>query len=252
MIFDQAYAGRYDAFYRDKDYAAECDYLATLYARAGARPASILDLGCGTGAHALVLSQRGYRVTGVDRSPGMLAIARHKAHQAGADIRFVEGDLTAVNLGEKFDSVIAMFAVMGYQTTNQEFANACQCARRHLHPGGLFLFDCWNGFAVCQEKPAPRMKQVELGAGARAIRYSQSEIDYDRQVVTVHFKVLEITAGQVATEIEESHRMRFFFPMEIRQFLENAGFATIEAMPFLETDRPLQNHDWNMMVMARS
>ena len=47
------------------------------------KPERILDLGCGTGGHALVLARRGYRITGVDRSASMLEIARRKAKEVG-------------------------------------------------------------------------------------------------------------------------------------------------------------------------
>jgi SAM-dependent methyltransferase len=51
-----------------------------------------LDIGCGTGFLSLELAQRGHRVTGIDFAPAMLALARRKATQAGADIHFEEAD----------------------------------------------------------------------------------------------------------------------------------------------------------------
>jgi predicted TPR repeat methyltransferase len=74
--FTENYANQYDRLYRDKDYAAECDFLETLFAQAATPVRRILDLGCGTGGHALPLAQRGLHVTGVDLSAGMLAFAQ--------------------------------------------------------------------------------------------------------------------------------------------------------------------------------
>ena len=75
-----SYAQFYDSFYRDKDYAGECDFLEQMFSRhATATVREILDLGCGTGGHVLRLLERGYDVSGVDRSEEMLASARHKA-----------------------------------------------------------------------------------------------------------------------------------------------------------------------------
>jgi len=68
-VFDKLYAGTYDALYQDKDYEAECDFLQQVFARYAQAPIrAILDLGCGTGGHALPLARRGYALTGVDRS----------------------------------------------------------------------------------------------------------------------------------------------------------------------------------------
>lgn len=57
----------------------------------------ILDVGCGTGILSLELAARGHRVTGIDFAPAMLALARQKAAQAHADIRFEEGDAEALH-----------------------------------------------------------------------------------------------------------------------------------------------------------
>jgi SAM-dependent methyltransferase len=58
----------------------------------GQGPLDALDIGCGTGFLSLELAGRGHRVTGIDFAPAMLALAKQKAAQAGADIRFDEGD----------------------------------------------------------------------------------------------------------------------------------------------------------------
>ena len=71
------YSAVYDALYRDKDYQAETDFLGEVFNKyAKSHPQTILDLGCGSGAHAFGLTRRGYRVTGVDRSERMLELAR--------------------------------------------------------------------------------------------------------------------------------------------------------------------------------
>jgi ubiquinone/menaquinone biosynthesis C-methylase UbiE len=63
-IFGPAYASAYDAFYADKDYNAECDLIEGAFRRHATQPvSSVLDLGCGTGNHALRLARRGYRAS---------------------------------------------------------------------------------------------------------------------------------------------------------------------------------------------
>ncbi|MGZ7180607.1 MAG: class I SAM-dependent DNA methyltransferase, partial [Halobacteriota archaeon] len=80
-VFDR-YAQYYDLFYRDKNYTDEVDYVDALIEKyALGKPATILDLGCGTGGHAVLLAKKGYDVTGVDRSDAMLAIAGEKKRQ---------------------------------------------------------------------------------------------------------------------------------------------------------------------------
>ena len=72
--FGAAYAQQYDLLYQDKDYDAEVALLERLFHAHDLEGMAVLDLGCGTGQHAIRLAQRGYDVTGVDRSPEMLRI----------------------------------------------------------------------------------------------------------------------------------------------------------------------------------
>jgi SAM-dependent methyltransferase len=60
-------------------------------------PARALDLGCGSGAHAVALAQRGWRVTGVDQIDKALTRARARAEDSGAEVTFVQGDVTKLD-----------------------------------------------------------------------------------------------------------------------------------------------------------
>jgi ubiquinone/menaquinone biosynthesis C-methylase UbiE len=75
-----------------------------------------LDLGCGTGDHALPLAKRGYQVVGVDRSAGMLKSARKKAASGQVDGKpnFYHGDIRSFHVEQSFDASLMMFAVLGY------------------------------------------------------------------------------------------------------------------------------------------
>ena len=76
------YANYYDLLYADKNYEAESHYVDTVLREHGAgKNAEILDLGCGTGKHDFSLMQKGYRVTGVDLSPAMIATANKSQGQ---------------------------------------------------------------------------------------------------------------------------------------------------------------------------
>lgn len=254
-VFGPGYADCYDHFYADKDYMAECDFLEEVFRRYAAGPVrAILDLGCGTGSHALILAQRGYQVTGVDRSEEMLAIARAKATATfgGSDaLTFQRCDIRTLDLGRTFDAVIAMFAVMSYQTTNEDLLAAFRTARRHLRPGGLFFFDAWFGPAVLAERPVDRYKVIEEN-GTRMIRFAHPELDLLRQTVSVHYQVLRLQDGRVVEETDEVHPMRFFFPQEILYYLDEAGFTVRRLCPFLRLDEDVSERDWNLAVVVEA
>ena len=211
MVFKEEYANAYDDLYQDKDYEKECDYIEALFKQFNYKPETILDLGCGTGGHALIFAKRGYKITGVDRSESMLAIARNKAETEGVKIEFIHGDITKVNLNKKFDAVISMFAVMSYQTTNNAIASVCKLARECLVTDGLFMFDCWHGPAVLTDKPTPRIKEVKSDYGEKVIRFTEPQLDIINHIVKVNFKVWKIKGNEIQ-ETKETHPMRFLFP----------------------------------------
>lgn len=104
-FFDQ-HAPLYDDNVFTKNTAAEIEFLLNeLSLPAGA---AILDVGCGTGRHAVELATHGYAVTGLDISPGMLAEAAKRAEAAGVEVEWIQADASQFSLPPKFDAVIGL------------------------------------------------------------------------------------------------------------------------------------------------
>lgn len=99
----------------------------------------VLELGCGTGRVAVPLAASGVRVTGVDLSPAMLALARDRAD--GLPVRLVEGDMRTLDLGERFGAVFVPLGGLQHMTTAAEVAAALATVARHLAPGGQAVVD---------------------------------------------------------------------------------------------------------------
>lgn len=250
-----AYAGFYDALYTDKDYEAEVDFLARVFAEQGVREgAAVLDLGAGTGTHALALAARGYRVTGVDRASGMVERARAKAAGAGAtQVSFVEGDVRSVDLGATVDAVISMFAVVSYQLTDADLAAMFATARRHLSEGGVFVFDGWHGPAVVAQQPSVASKTVSLPDGGAISRTARPEHDESAHTVTVTYEVTHSDAAGVTVQrTQESHTVRYLFAQEIGRLLAAADFELVAMGPFGDLTREASQEDWNFSVVAKA
>jgi len=106
----------------------------------------ILDIGCGTGRHAIELARRGYSVTGIDLSANQLARAREKARAAGVEPVFEQRDARVPHFLAAFDLVLMLceggFSLM--ETDAMNFA-ILENAVRALRAGGRFMFSCLNG-----------------------------------------------------------------------------------------------------------
>ena len=227
QVFGHVYAAAYDRIYRDKDYDAECEVIDRVFQQFAAKPVrKVLDLGCGTGNHALRLAARGYEVVGLDRSSDMLRIAERKAREKGIGLRVHQADLRDLNLAETFDAVLMMFAVLGYQLENSDVLSALRGAHKHLHSAGLLLFDVWYGPAVLTQRPADRVRMIKTEEGT-LLRTSSGELDIRRQICMVDIHLWHMNGDRILDETKENHFMRYFFPQELELFLEVSGFRLL-------------------------
>lgn len=252
--FGSAYSDAYDLLYSDKDYKAECDLIENLFHRYSKVPVStVLDLGCGTGNHAFAMSSRGYDVLGIDRSEGMLAVARHRSRSNNdhGKVRFQSADIRTASPGQDFDAALIMFAVLGYQVENDDVLSTLKAARRSLKPGGLLIFDVWYGPAVLQQRPSDRVKVIPT-QGGKILRVASGELDILHHICDVRFRLWRLAEGQVVTEIEETHRMRYFFPLELSFFLSSSGFHLIRLGAFPDFDKEPDESTWSAMAVAQA
>ncbi|HLC04489.1 MAG TPA: methyltransferase domain-containing protein [Anaerolineales bacterium] len=256
-VFGSDFARAYDLWYEEKDYESECDLIERIFQRnASWEIRSILDLGCGTGGHALPLARRGYAVTGVDRSEAMLSIARQKAQgQIWGDgtkaPAFIHSDLRSLDLGRRFDAVLMMFAVLGYQASNEDLTLALTAVRRHLNPGGLFAGDVWYGPAVLTIRPSDRVRVVRMGE-TELIRTAAVAIDSLRHLCSVHYQIWGVRDRELVIRQEEDHTMRFFFPLELEYHMRTTGLDPIGLYPFPELDGQPNEATWNVLFCGRA
>ena len=240
------YASYYDLIYKDKDYKKEVDFIEEIFENTH-KPRRILELGCGTGSYTKILLERGYEVTAVDISEDMLKIARKKC---GCEV--IKGDIRDITINDKFDACIAMFAVIGYITKNSDIIKTLNNIRRHLKPDGFFIFDVWNGLAVMRLLPEQRMKEMENDK-IKIVRVAIPNLRAFEHVCEVNYKLLILNKEDNGfDEIDEKHIVRFYFPQEIKYYLENAGFEVLNICPFLDLNDKVDENVWNITVIARA
>jgi SAM-dependent methyltransferase len=254
-VFRKGYADHYDELYGDKDYAAECDLIEQTFQRFARKPVRrILDLGCGTGSHAIPLAHRGYMVTGVDRSAEMLLCAEGKAARErfpeGCEPpAFVQADVRSLALGEQFDAVLMMFAVLGYQLTNDDVLAALRSVKEHLAPGGLFICDVWYGPAVLSVRPSERVKVIPTADG-QIIRAASGSLDTFRHLCEVRYHLWTMSRDRLLSETEESHQMRYFFPQELRTLMHFSEIRLLDISSFEDPTQPPSEATWSVVVTA--
>lgn len=248
-----AYARYYDLFYGDKDYVGEAAFVDGILREHDLSKASILEIGCGTGRHALELAACGHRVHGIDLSEGMLERAAGLRAGAGAlaeSLSFESGDARTYRSERSFDAVISLFHVMSYQTSNADLLAAFSTAAEHLAPAGLFVFDCWYGPAVLTERPEHRERTLEDDAAVVA-RTATPTMDAQADVCEVRYDITVTDKETGETEaLSEIHPMRYLFSPEVAIALDVCGFDLVAQCEF-GTGQPLSFSTWNGCFVAR-
>lgn len=175
----------------------------------------ILDIGCGTGRHAVALAKAGYRILGVDISEGMLAEARRHAEQEGVEVEWMRADASKLKLEESFEAAICLcegaFGLLGSMddplTHELEILRGIHAA---LLPGGKFILTAPNGLLKIRQATE---EQVKSG-------------DFNPMTLTEKF-TLSVDTASGSKEIPL--RERGFIPSELRLMFSQSGFE-VEAI----------------------
>ena len=106
----------------------------------------LVDLGCGTGRHALRFAARGFSVTAVDLSRPMLEMVSAKAGEQGIELTTVQSNLCRLGCfpDEAFDYALSMFSTLGMIRGRTSRRRALGEARRILRRGGRLALHVHN------------------------------------------------------------------------------------------------------------
>jgi SAM-dependent methyltransferase len=252
--FSKSYAHYFNLLYQDKNYSKDVDFLIEILKTFTPGAKSILDLGCGTGVHAHLLAEQGFEVHGIDSSADMILEANRRLKEGSLNhpnqLAFAQGDLRSLQLNQSFDAVISIFHVMSYQTNNDDLLAAFASAKRHLNPGGVFIFDFWYGPAVLSDPPIPRLKRLE-NEKIQVIRLAEPKHYPNENRVDVHYQMLiKDKQQETLEEFTESHPMRYLFKPEIELMLSISQMELVDCREWI-TQREPGLETWSVYCVAK-
>lgn len=259
---------KYDDYYLDPEVAeaydvsspgleGDVDFYLALAKEAAAGGGQALELACGTGRVAVPIARAGVQITGLDRSPAMLALARRK-NEGLPNLKLVDGDMAQFDLGESFGLVLIPYRSFLHLMTVGEQKSCLRCVLDHLAPGGRLALNFFNpdivlmaawmgparkGLQPVGELPSAREGRVVEWETRRYLTATQ-HIDEDRIEERLSHQ------GAVISRVFRKMGLRYVFRYEMQHLLELTGFE-VEALYGGFRGEPFTDASTEMVWVAR-
>jgi 2-polyprenyl-3-methyl-5-hydroxy-6-metoxy-1,4-benzoquinol methylase len=241
------YGSRYDNEVFTLGTMGECDFIESETGHN--KQLRILDIGCGTGRHAIELTKRGYQVTGIDYSESMLARARSKASAEGLSVDFRRHDARDLPFQEEFDLVMMIcegaFPLMETDEMNYQILHN---AANALKTNGKLIFTTLNGLF-------PLFHSVKDFLDANA--QPGNAVSHTNTFDLMTFRDINVTVAvdDLGKTLELNCNERYYVPSEITWLLKSLGFKVIDIYgaklgAFSRLDQ-LTTQDFEMLVIAQ-
>jgi SAM-dependent methyltransferase len=212
----------YDALYFTwKDYAAEAADVARRVRSAAPSARTILDVACGTGEHARLLTEgHGFDVDGVDLNPEFVRLAAAK-NRLGS---FVVADMMDFDLGRTYDAVICMFSSIGYVLTLPNLERALACFARHTAADGVIIVEPWF---PPEKMTDGRHRMISADIGDMHVeRVSTNRVNHEARTCSLLFEYTIEQHGRMR-RMSETHELGLFTEAEMLAAFRTAGLDVV-------------------------
>ena len=245
LLFEN-YGQKYDSENFTHGTVGECDFIEKEINFD--KSLKILDVGCGTGRHAIELSKRGYHVTGIDLSESQLKRAKEKAKENNLVIDFQCHDARNLPFNSEFDVAIMLceggFSLMETDEMNFEILKN---VTKSLKPNAKLIFTTLSGlFPLYQSLDEFYASTAEEGNSL----CTNNTFDFMtfREHSIVEFE--DDSGNKKTLECNE----RFYVPCEITWLLKSLGYKTIDIygakLGEFSREHKLTTKDFEMLVIA--
>ncbi len=229
-----ALAASYDGLMADGSYRRRAAFLERRLKKSPIPVETVLDLACGTGTIACLLAKRGYEVLAADGSEEMLTQAAAKAEGLERPPLFLLQEMPKLRLARPVDAAVSTLDSLNYLTRERDLRETFRHVRRWLKPGGLFLFDVNTPYKLRRMDGQLYMDETEESVCVWRTFFSEK-----KRICTYQVDLFRLRPDGAWDRSFEEHRERAWTEEELRQYLTEAGFASVKLTGDL-TDKPPQ------------
>lgn len=239
----------YDTLFQKKDYKKETELVINLHKKFSTKPLkNILEIGCGTGNHTKELAKNNFEVIAIDTDQEMVKIASEKLVKY-QNVQVLETKVEDL-LEKDFDLCVALFNVVTYIGDVDSLKSFLNAISSRLNPGGIFIFDMWNGEAVLKDPPKEKVTEVlerDRKVVCRLVPLVEAKKNKTRLIY--NFEVFE---GEIRVEKGKySFEQTLWRPQEVEELLGETGLTIKLNTPTMDLSRKATERDWKVMYCCQ-
>lgn len=222
----ERFASVYDALYGDEVFLSVQEAFLREHLTGGL----VLDAGCGTGQHLLLLDRLGCRPVGLDLSRAMLDAAGARCRAAGVAPDLIQGDIRRLPFSGAFDGLVCLESPLAYLIEDADLHAALGSFHRVLRPGGRLIIDVFDYPATVGKtrvRPATRRFTAQWGA----VDVTESHRHDRKANLWFMRQQFVVDRGDETEEFEVRHRFRTRTAPEYAEAVEAAGFRIDTLLP---------------------
>jgi len=205
----------------------------------------ITDVGCGTGASVQWLSQHGYIVTGIDKSPEMLQVAKDNLAAQGMNATMIASDFRAVNEVKEQDMVLCL-NVLNELKNIRELEQAFQHIRGMLKDKKFFIFDMYTIEGLVMRNQAGYM--LEHDDNGLTI-FVKNNFDYEKSIQERNYIIFR--QGDDGWQREEAQRVLRAYPIQgVTALVKRSGFDVKHVLTMNMTEYSPSDSTPRIIVLA--
>ncbi len=237
------YGKTYDKEIFTQGTMGECDFLEKEFNTD--KTLKILDVGCGTGRHAIELTKRGYNVLGIDLSESQIRFAKKRATAENLEIDFQVADARNLPFNNDFDVAI-MLCEGGFPLMETDEMNfqILESVTKALKESGKLIFTTLNGLFPIHNSTE------EFTKGNDGAQYEENTFDWMTFRDTMNIVIEDDDGNKRSIEANE----RYYVPPEITWLLKTLGYKTIDIfgahLGDFSREHTLTKQDFEMLVIA--
>ena len=242
----EKYSNYYDTIHIDKDYEIE----SNLINKYSTNKNSLLDVGCGTANHSIILSEYFKKIVGVDLSKSMLNEAKKKIDLLKiSNVELTNSELCSID--GTFDTIISMFNVVNHIQSLEELSMFFEDVKNKLNEDGIFIFDCWNGTACRMEMPTEYHKKF--------VNYDWYTLELETNTTSnlfdawslVETKVNVYSEGDKVDEFKYGILHKLWTPDILKSLIEISGMKVVNIVPSFNDEEIAKANDYRITFISK-